>query len=254
VDVHDSLHSCRVGGEVRWNGVNEVMRARCPDASIRLRHETSTGSAALLEAKGRPPEEIVTRDSLLGPHPAQSQFSTALFDSAADAVVLSILPDVFTELVRHREEGFLFFPYGRDAWPQAERDWLAREFAPVGKLDAAAAMANLERIVARVRQTSQAPVLIYNLSPHIPGEWIHCFEGLADSLSVRIRRFNLALVELSARTGASIVDVEGIVAGAGAARMKLDALHLTPDGHALVAEEVVRILDDLGVVNMRREI
>jgi len=254
VDVHDSLHSCRVGGEVRWNGVNEVMRERCPGASIRLRHETSTGTEALLAANGASPEEIQARDSLLGPHPAHSQFSTALFDSAADAVVLSILPDVFTELVRQRQEGYLFFPYGRDAWPAAERDWLARQFEPLGKLDATATMANLERIVARVRQSSQAPVLIYNLSPHIPGEWIHCFEGLADSLSLRIRQFNLALVELSARTGASIVDVEGVVAAAGAARMKLDALHLTPDGHALVAEEVVRILDDLGVVTMRREI
>ncbi|HEY5290549.1 MAG TPA: SGNH/GDSL hydrolase family protein, partial [Caulobacteraceae bacterium] len=246
VDVHDSLHSCRVGGEVRWNGVNEVMRARCPGALIRLRHETSGGTEALLAADGAPPEEIIARDDLLGPHPARSQFSAALFESAADAVILSILPDVFTELVRHRRKGFLFFPYGRETWPAVDRQWLASDFEAIGKLDAARSMANFEGILERLRRTSQAPLLIYNLSPVIPGEWIHCFEGLADGLSTRMRQFNLALIDLSARTGVSIVDVEGIVAAAGAQRMKLDALHLTPDGYALVAEAVVRILDDLG--------
>jgi hypothetical protein len=27
VDVHDSLHSCRIGGGLAWNGINDVFRA-----------------------------------------------------------------------------------------------------------------------------------------------------------------------------------------------------------------------------------
>jgi hypothetical protein len=54
-------------------------------------------------------------------------------------------------------------------------------------------------------------------------------------------------VELSERNGISIVDVDGIVARAGADRVKLDFIHYTPEGYRLIAEEVVRILDDLGI-------
>ena len=37
-------------------------------------------------------------------------------------------------------------------------------------------------------------------------------------------------------------------ARAGADRLKVDAMHLTPEGYRLVAEEVVRILGELGVL------
>jgi hypothetical protein len=56
----------------------------------------------------------------------------------------------------------------------------------------------------------------------------------------------LGLLELSTRHDFSIVDVERIVASAGAERLKIDLVHLTPDGLRLVAEEVVRILEERG--------
>ena len=61
-----------------------------------------------------------------------------------------------------------------------------------------------------------------------------------------MRRFNLGLAELSQQTGISVIDVDRIVARAGADRLKLDTVHLTAEGCRLVAEEVVRVLDDLG--------
>ena len=51
---------------------------------------------------------------------------------------------------------------------------------------------------------------------------------------------------MSRQTGISVVDVDAVVARAGAARLKLDALHLTAEGYRLVAAEVVHILADLG--------
>jgi hypothetical protein len=42
------------------------------------------------------------------------------------------------------------------------------------------------------------------------------------------------------------VDVDRIVACAGADRLKVDLLHLTAEGWRLVAEEVARILDERG--------
>ena len=105
----DSLHSCRIGGEVRWNGINDVVRGRA-DVLIRLRHETWTRSDAVLEATGTVPAEIAERQLSLGTYPAPSQFGTTLFDTNADAVVLSILGETATGLVRHNRDGFLFYP------------------------------------------------------------------------------------------------------------------------------------------------
>jgi hypothetical protein len=61
------------------------------------------------------------------------------------------------------------------------------------------------------------------------------------------------LAELSEDLGISIVDVESILARAGADKLKVDAMHLTADGYRLVAEEVVKILVDLGVIETFQE-
>lgn len=113
-------------------------------------------------------------------------------------------------------------------------------------------MTNLARIISRIRGRSIAPILIYNVSSIIPGEQVHDYEGIGEIFSTRICRFNLALIELSQQTGVSIIDVDGVVARAGADRMKLDAVHLTGDGCRAVAEEVVRVLDDLGCLTLQR--
>ena len=107
-------------------------------------------------------------------------------------------------------------------------------------------MHNLTRIIARLRERSRAPILIYNVSAVVPGDSVHCYEGMGEIFANRIRRFNLGLVELSRQTGISIVDVDTLLARAGADRLKLDTIHLNAEGCRLVAEEVVRILDDLG--------
>jgi len=49
-------------------------------------------------------------------------------------------------------------------------------------------------------------------------------------------------------------DVDAIVARAGADRLKLDAFHLNAEGCERVAQEVVRILEDLGVLASREAV
>jgi hypothetical protein len=61
------------------------------------------------------------------------------------------------------------------------------------------------------------------------------------------------LTDLSRETGISIIDVDTIIARSGADRLKVDAMHLTPEGYRLVAEEVVRVLGDLGVLPVVEE-
>jgi hypothetical protein len=247
VDVHDSLHSCRIGGEVRWNGINDVIRGRA-DVLVRLRHETWTRSDAVLEATGKIPAQIAERQLSLGTYPAPSQFGTALFDTNADAVVLSILGETATGLVRHNGDGFLFYPAEAERWSSTDRDWLKSDFTRSDLLDVATSMDNFRQIIDRIRMRTDVPILIYNVSSIIPGDTVHCFQGLGEIYSTRCRRFNLGLVDLSEETGISIIDVDTIIGRAGADKLKLDAMHLTPEGYRLVAEEVVRILGDLGVM------
>lgn len=247
LDLHDSLHSLRLGGAVAWNGINEIVRERHPGWTVRLRHETWTRSDALLEAVGAVPAELAARRPALGSYSAASQFSTTLFETDADAILLSIQPDLMMPLVRSKRDGYLFMASGWSEWGQAERSWLRADFEPAPMLDAGQSMRNLEQIIARIRERTVAPILIYNVSAVVPGEQIHSYLGMEDGFSTRIRQFNLGLIDLSQRTGISVIDVDAILARAGADRLKLDAVHLNAEGCRLVAGEVVRVLGDLGL-------
>jgi len=245
-DVRDSLHSMRVGGELRWNGVNELVRQRYPDTLLRVRHEVCTRSDALLAARGDVPPDLAGWPLPLAPYTAASQFSAALYAGDADAIVLSIQPDVMNGLLRHRRHGYLLYPQNGGEWTAQDKARVTDEFTAEPMLDAEASARNLAAIVGRIRERSAAPILIYNLSAIVPGDSVHCYQGLDEVLSTRIRRFNLALTDLSAQTGVSIIDVDAILARAGAAWLKYDVVHTTPEAQPLIAAEVLRVLDDLG--------
>ncbi|MEP7208396.1 MAG: hypothetical protein ABI920_15780 [Casimicrobiaceae bacterium] len=106
-------------------------------------------------------------------------------------------------------------------------------------------MDNIEQIKARLDAQGRA-MTILNMSTVVPGERIVDYRGCAETLSTRIKRFNLGLVDLSERTGLPIVDVDARVARMGADRVKIDALHLTPEGCRVIAEEVLQVLIELG--------
>jgi GDSL-like Lipase/Acylhydrolase family len=249
VDIHDSLHSCRIGGVLQWNGINDALRESWPATSARVRHETWTRSDATLAADGTVPAALTARDMPLGSYTLKSQFSNAVFTIEADAILLSIQADITTKLARHRTEGYLFYPNEISTWQDADKAWFRSEFEMLGLLDVEESMSNLGTMIEKLRQTRDVPVLVYNLSSVMPGDATHCHMGLGETYPVRIRRFNQALIDLSAATGISIVDVDTIIARHGADRLKLDTVHLTPEGYRRVAEEVVRVLDDLGVLD-----
>lgn len=248
LDVHDTLHSLTFGGEVTWNGINQAIKERGGGPVVRVRHETSSGSAATLQASGHVPAAFAGRELPLDSHSLPIQYSRAIFDAPADAYVLSIQPDLQVGLARHRRDGYLFHPYDMAQWSERDREWLRCEFEPVPPLEVGQAMRDLEALVTALRAVSDAPILVFNMSAVAPGESIHCHVGMEDIFSTRIRRFNLGLIELSQRTGISIVDVDRIVAQHGAREMKFDVTHLTAAGCRAVAGEVIRILEDLGCI------
>ena len=246
--MRDSLLWSRVDGVIQWNGLNEVMRTSHPGVLAKVRHETCA-RLDLLPLPGEkllaPPEEVA-RFLPSGAHPIDRQHRTALFDAPADAVILSIQSAATNALVRHRRDGWLLLTDELDSWGPDARAYLAAECENAGLLPMEVAFQRLEQLITAIEEKLGAHVLVYNLSPVLPGERIHCWLGADDSLGLRVRRFNLALAELSAKLGFSVVDVERIAACAGAERVKVDLLHLTAVGWRLIAEEVVRILEERG--------
>ncbi len=248
VDVHDSLHSCRLGRELLWNGINTAFREKSLDITARLRHETWTRSDALLAAQGTVPDLLASRSLPLGAYPLASQFSRAVFEDACDAIVLSIQPDVTAGMLRHRHEGVLLYPNGLEQWSRDDVAWARTEFERAAPLDVSQSMANLHAIITQLQRRKTVPILIYNLSAIIPGETVYSYEGLDETLSERIKRFNLGLVDLSRQTGIAIIDVDRMVAEHGADALKRDPVHLTAAGYRLLAHEVVRVLEDVGAL------
>jgi lysophospholipase L1-like esterase len=151
--------------------------------------------------------------------------------------------------MRNRKEGYRLYTSELSQWASQDQQWLKDDFERTEPLDVAASASNLSAIVGKIREQSESPILVYNMSPLVPGETLHCYQGMEETYSTRVRRFNLALIELSEKTGISIVDVDSLLARKGADALKLDPLHLTAAGYRLVAEEVVRILEDVGVLD-----
>ena len=245
VDVHDSLVYSRVNEKIEWNGLNVPLAERHPDWVVRTRHE----ACARWDRAGIPsvaiPEELAARGMNLGTMTLGAQFSSALFAQPVDVVVLSIQSDVANVLQRHRRDGYCFL----DAGVASPEDgyWTARECERVPLTTPQESMQSLGRIIEAIHAKSPATVLVYNMSSVAPGEKIDSYRGLEDSLSMRIRRYNLALFELAQeRDDFTVVDVDQVIARAGAERLKLDCTHYHRDGYRFIASEVLRILEDRG--------
>ena len=253
VDVRDSLLFSRVNGVLQWNGLNELVRPRFPGVLAKVRHETCT-RLDLVPLPGEQPAHIVPADIAArlpsGSHPIDRQQRTAMFDEPVDVVVLSLQSAATNALVRHKRDGWLLLPVEIETWPEEPRAYLERECEFAGLADLDATMERLEQLVLAIEEKLGAQVLVYNLSPVTPGERTHCWIGAEDSLTLRVQRFNLALAQLSARLGVSVVDVDRIVACAGADRLKIDLFHLRAEGWKLLAEEVTRILEERGCLDM----
>ena len=255
VDVRDSLLWSRVGGVLEWNGINEVLRERHPGALAKIKHETCT-RLDLIPLPGETPlepPEAIARRLPSGTHPIDRQFRTALFDAPTDVVVFSLQSAATNALVRHRRDGWLLLPDDLESWDPESRAYLEKECEYAGLAPIEATLERLAQLVAAVEERLRAQVLVYNVSSVTPGERTHCWLGAEDSIGLRVQRFNLGLADLSARLGFSVVDVDRIAACAGADRLKIDLFHLTAEGWRLVAEEVVRILDERGCFDVMAE-
>ena len=246
-DVADVLFGC-ADPTGKWGGLNEIFRAGQLSHRMRLIHETSIGSRALLESSGQIPPDL-KHCEMAPPYTLASQFSVRMFEERADFFALSLQPDVNVKLMRHRQSGALFHPLSLRGDLDTLRAWLKSDCEAVGFRSAAQTMEDLGQIIDRVRiRNPTAPIFVMNLSEFIAGDNIFRLGNLSQTLPMRIKQFNLAALELTRRPGVCLIDVNRVLAEHGAAKLKLDAVRVNSAGSRLIANEWFRIMGEIGLI------
>ena len=246
-DLCDPIYGVQVQDGTQWGGIAAAFRELQWPVTVRVRHETSAGLFSLVQGSAGLPDDVRQFEKSFGTFPPAMQCSEAAFQHASDAVLLSIQADVTAIPALHLASGRRFLLHGERHWPHEAQAWRRTAFARLQPTAPEQAMDDLRQAVERFRQASDAPVLVANMSAAVPGESVHSYIGLPETLSHRIRRFNLALADAAQALDISIVDIDRIVAQGGAERLVIDPIHFTLEGCRRVAFEVARILEDCGV-------
>ncbi len=239
------------GGAIR-----ELVRSRCRGAcDLELTHESCARSDLLLQQieADHVPDEVKGLAAQGDGGTAWADMPTRLGTSPVDICVLSLEPDIGRALWRHRETGYLVDPPARwgDDWPAPKRAWFADRFEPVGQIPVEQWKEKFIRLVRILKERTGAHIIVYNCSTFDPGDRVHNYRGVEGGLGLRAHRFNLALIEISALEGISIIDVDRLIGEAGAGRHVLAPLRYSAGGFELIRAEFLRVLEDIGFFESR---
>ena len=243
VDIHDSLVFSRVDGQLVWNGINELTKHT--GIRARVRHQTMSRSDILLQGTRDIPPELFSIEN--GPYTFSSQLQSTFFEEAAksDIVALSIQADLMNAGQRHNDSGTVFYANP----PSFASEAHTQRFTPISFLAADEAAKHWAEVVLRIRKDSDALIVMFNVSTWIPGENAYSLFGTDETLFERMIKFNLALYELSRTYDVALVDVDRVIAGAGAAEHKIDFIHYTANGHKRIAQEFWRVIEHEGALD-----
>lgn len=109
----------------------------------------------------------------------------------------------------------------------------------------------LLRLIQAVKQRVGAHVIVYNCSSVDLSDNIHNYFGRPDTFSVRVHRFNLALMRLSTLEGISIIDVERLVGQLAGERHVTAPLNYSVETYEAMCQEFLRVLEDIGFFEKR---
>jgi hypothetical protein len=148
--------------------------------------------------------------------PGVRDYRGSLYQKRKKIVVLSLLADVVQPALRHRSDGYLFFPVAqwKRTWTPEQRQWVKDRFVeePVIKLDWAACQ--WRAICTGALQAGATHIFLCNVFRRVRG-LAHRYQGTPESLRERIQRFNLLAAEISHETGACVVDLDRALADIG---------------------------------------
>jgi len=235
--------------------LGELIRERHPALSrIQTDVEPCWRSDLLLQQLRDAPAPADLREKgLADDRHLAAQYQSRLFRARPDVVVFSLEPEVRNVLWRHMERGYLFFPPpGREqTWAAAQQETFLREFSSAGLRSVAEFKQNFIQLIREIKRRLDAHVVVFNCSSFDPEERTYDYHGVDDPLSLRVHRFNLALIEISAEEGISILDVDRLVAEIGGERHVSRALRYSREACEVICGEFVRILQDIGFFENR---
>ncbi len=172
-----------------------------------------------------------------------------------DVIVMSAGPDLIRTLYRHREHGFLVDPGGwwfnqgmtKVLGELSTAAWFREHFENVGRIGVDEFAGNLAKIIALLKERTDAHILVYNVLTIEPGSQVHDYRLIKNSVTRRAREFNLSLIDLSRQLDIAIVDVDRALKRDGVSG-QVDYAHFPPSLYPSVAKEVFRVLRELEVL------
>jgi len=174
----------------------ESFRLSNRTALARLQPQTGAAPTLCWKPRLRSPALVERKSGVRCIFNKLARFSEALFENLMpDAIVLVDPTQTWnTQSAASPAAMGSYLPAPRRALALRGPGLLREAFVSEGLLSVEASIANFEKIVARIREQSSAPILVYNVSAVVPGERMHAYSDTEETVSTRIRRFNLGLM------------------------------------------------------------
>ena len=109
----------------------------------------------------------------------------------------------------------------------------------------------VSRLIRSLKTATSAHVVVFNGSSIDPGHHVVGYRNVGSTTSEIIRRWNLAILRVSMEQGISIIDVDRLVAEAGATGNVVAALRYSETMKDVICHEFVRVLADIGFFEPR---
>ena len=105
--------------------------------------------------------------------------------------------------------------------------------------------------IREIKRKLNAHVIIYNCSSVDPDDNIDNYYGRPDTFTIRVHRFNLALMQVSVLEGVSFIDVERLIGQLAGERHVEKPLHYSAEAYQAMCQEFLRVLEDIGFFEKR---
>lgn len=178
------------------------------------------------------------------------QFTTPI--KGIDVALLSMASDLETTPWVHRQHGWIIEPPAdwETAWSQDLKDRFTAAFEQTNPISPDTYLATMRDVIGAIREKTDAHIVLYGASTL--GVELHpSYHGREDDHRLRAHRFNAAQIRLSMALGASIVDVDRLIANVGGKDHVSGPLGYDDTANDVIAEDVVYVLGDIGFFQKR---
>lgn len=253
-DITNSLLSLKQGGQKLDLGLHDLIHQKYHGLfNLEIIRDPIGRSDLVVQQPGVIPEELL-RYKLDGENSISCQFEPLLFEEQVDVVVFSLQPEITCPLWRHRQKDALFCPPPdwEKRWTPMQKQWFQEQFSPIGLIQVQQFKENFVRLIRAIKERLHAHIIVYNCSSvDLEDQTYNYYNRQNDVLSLRIHKFNFALIEISTSEGISIIDVDRLIAELGGERHVMKYLSYSKEACYAICLEFQRVLEDIGFFENR---